>query len=109
MRANVELYGRLYTWFAITDPRGVCPTGWHVPSYAEWITLQDYLIANGYNYDATATTGNKIAKVDGFPYQLVLHQPPRVRLSAILTYPCQAQCLRFRERFTQDTVDRRGI
>jgi len=59
--ANVELYGRLYTWFAITDPRGVCPTGWHVPSYDEWITLQDYLIANGYNYDATAT-GNKIAK-----------------------------------------------
>jgi uncharacterized protein (TIGR02145 family) len=58
--ANVELYGRLYTWYAITDPRGVCPTGWHVPSYNEWITLQDFLIA-GYNYDGT-TTGNKIAK-----------------------------------------------
>lgn len=59
--SNVELYGRLYTWYAITDPRGVCPTGWHVPSYDEWITLQDYLIASGYNYDGT-TTGNKIAK-----------------------------------------------
>jgi len=59
--ANVELYGRLYTWYAITDPRGVCPTGWHVPSYNEWITLQDFLIAGGYNYDGT-TTGNKIAK-----------------------------------------------
>lgn len=59
--ANVELYGRLYTWYAITDPRGVCPTGWHVPSRDEWIKLQDYLIAAGYNYDGT-TTGNKIAK-----------------------------------------------
>lgn len=59
--ANVGLYGRLYTWFAITDPRGVCPTGWHVPAFPEWIILQDYLIENGYNYDGT-TTDNKIAK-----------------------------------------------
>ena len=31
------------------------------PSDAEWTTLENYLIANGYNYDGT-TTGNKIAK-----------------------------------------------
>ena len=37
------------------------PEGWHVPSEAEWLTLEDYLIANGYNYDGTIT-GNKIAK-----------------------------------------------
>jgi uncharacterized protein (TIGR02145 family) len=59
--ANVDLYGRLYTWYAVTDGRGICPTGWHVPAYPEWIALQDYLVANGYNYDGT-TTGNKIAK-----------------------------------------------
>ena len=37
------------------------PEGWHVPTNAEWITLEEYLIANGYNYDGT-TTGNKIGK-----------------------------------------------
>ena len=33
----------------------------HVPTDAEWTTLEEYLIASGYNYDGT-TTGNKIAK-----------------------------------------------
>ena len=37
------------------------PEGWHVPTETEWITLKNYLIANGYNYDGT-TTENNIAK-----------------------------------------------
>ena len=61
---------RLYNWYAVagihdTDPntpnKEFAPAGWHVPSDAEWTTLENYLIANGYNYDGT-TTGNKIAK-----------------------------------------------
>jgi len=48
-----------------TDPntpnKEFAPEGWHVPSDAEWTTLENHLIANGYNYDDT-TTGNKIAK-----------------------------------------------
>jgi len=36
-------YGRLYNWFAVNDPRGLAPKGWHVPSDAEWQTLVDYL------------------------------------------------------------------
>ena len=38
-----DVYGRLYTWFAATDARNVCPTGWHVPSDGEWETLKLYL------------------------------------------------------------------
>lgn len=57
----VFTYGRLYTWHTVTDSRNVCPNGWHVPTDAEWTTLENYLIANGYNYDGT-TTDNKIAK-----------------------------------------------
>jgi uncharacterized protein (TIGR02145 family) len=34
-----EEYGRLYTWHAVTDPRGICPEGWHVPTDAEWVAL----------------------------------------------------------------------
>ncbi len=38
-----------------------CPEGWHLPSDDEWTQLEEYLIANGHNYDGT-TEGNKIAK-----------------------------------------------
>jgi uncharacterized protein (TIGR02145 family) len=36
-------YGRLYNWYAVTSSNNVCPTGWHVPSDAEWTTLTDFL------------------------------------------------------------------
>lgn len=36
-------YGKLYNWYAVNDPRGLAPTGWHVPSDAEWTTLVNYL------------------------------------------------------------------
>jgi uncharacterized protein (TIGR02145 family) len=29
----IDLYGNLYNWFAVTDPRGLCPTGWRVPDH----------------------------------------------------------------------------
>ncbi|MBI5185448.1 MAG: fibrobacter succinogenes major paralogous domain-containing protein [Nitrospinae bacterium] len=41
--SNAATYGRLYTWFAATDSRGLCPAGWHLPTDAEWTTLTDYL------------------------------------------------------------------
>lgn len=36
---NDEHNGRLYNWFAVADPRGLAPEGWHVPSDAEWNEL----------------------------------------------------------------------
>jgi uncharacterized protein (TIGR02145 family) len=36
-------YGRLYNWYAVTDSRGLCPFGWHVPEDAEWTALTDFL------------------------------------------------------------------
>ena len=41
--SNASTYGRLYTWYAATDSRGLCPTGWHLPTNAEWTTLTNYL------------------------------------------------------------------
>lgn len=32
--------GQLYNWFAVDDERGLCPSGWHVPSDEEWNTLE---------------------------------------------------------------------
>lgn len=36
---NGKKYGKLYNWYAVTDPRGLAPKGWHVPSDEEWTTL----------------------------------------------------------------------
>ena len=33
------VYGKLYNWHAINDPRGIAPSGYHVPTVAEWETL----------------------------------------------------------------------
>jgi len=43
---NVSKYGRLYTWYVVSDSRNIAPTGWHVPTDAEWTTLNKYLDAN---------------------------------------------------------------
>ena len=50
----VLTYGYLYNWTAVmhgeptsssnpSEVQGICPTGWHVPSDAEWMELTDYM------------------------------------------------------------------
>ncbi|HPG38883.1 MAG TPA: FISUMP domain-containing protein [bacterium] len=41
--SNVAIFGRLYTWFTVTDNRNIAPTGWHVPTDAEWTELTSFL------------------------------------------------------------------
>jgi uncharacterized protein (TIGR02145 family) len=40
---NGEKYGKLYNWYAVNDPRGLAPKGWHIPSHEEWKIMSDYL------------------------------------------------------------------
>lgn len=35
------VYGRLYNLYAVTDPRGLAPAGWHIPNATEWQKLID--------------------------------------------------------------------
>jgi uncharacterized protein (TIGR02145 family) len=35
-----EIYGSLYSWFAISDERGLCPAGWTVPEDRHWKELE---------------------------------------------------------------------
>jgi uncharacterized protein (TIGR02145 family) len=56
---NVSTYGRLYTWYAATDSRILCPSGWHIATDFEWTTLTNYLRDNGYGYEGS---GSDIAK-----------------------------------------------
>lgn len=41
--ANGEIYGKMYNWYAVNDPRGLAPVGYHVPSEAEYTILNNYL------------------------------------------------------------------
>lgn len=43
---NVPTYGWLYNWFAVTDPRGLCPTDWHISERADWDALTSTLTAS---------------------------------------------------------------
>ena len=70
---NDSSKGKLYNWYAVAgihnesslnNPslrKEFAPNGWRVANDAEWTTLENYLISNGYNYDGT-TTDNKIGK-----------------------------------------------
>jgi uncharacterized protein (TIGR02145 family) len=37
------IFGKLYNWYAVSDSRGICPAGWHVPTDEEWYTLENFL------------------------------------------------------------------
>lgn len=41
--ANGSKYGKLYNWYAVNDPRGLAPVGYHIPSDKEWSLLTDFL------------------------------------------------------------------
>ena len=41
--SNTAIYGRLYNWYVVNDARNICPTGWHVPTDAEWTELSTFL------------------------------------------------------------------
>ena len=40
---NAAALGNLYNFYAVTDDRGLCPSGWHVPTDAEWKIMEKEL------------------------------------------------------------------
>jgi len=66
-------YGKLYNWYAVNDPRGLAPKGYHIPSDAEWSILTTYLgtdaaakmkSTTGWNEDGN---GNNTSGFAGLP------------------------------------------
>ena len=41
--SNGTKYSKLYNWYAVHDPRGLAPNGYHIPTDEEWKKLTDYL------------------------------------------------------------------
>ena len=54
--ANGPIYGKLYNWYAVNDPRGLAPIGYHIPSDAEWTQLTTFL-------GGTTIAGGKMKEV----------------------------------------------
>lgn len=57
---NEKKYGILYNWYAVSDPRGLAPEGWHIPSKEEWEILSSHIHDDGSQYDYVSlksTTG----------------------------------------------------
>ena len=57
--SNGSEYGKLYNWYAVKDPRGLAPKGYHIPTDAEWTILVSYL---GGEYEA----GTKMKSISGW-------------------------------------------
>ena len=56
-------YGRLYNWYAVNDPRGLAPAGWHVSTLDEWLNMGNCL-------DGDSIAGGKLKAVSPL-WQLV--------------------------------------
>ncbi|MBW6478613.1 MAG: hypothetical protein K0B37_04225 [Bacteroidales bacterium] len=57
----VEIYGKLYNWYVVDDPRGLCPQGWSVPSAADWRELVNYVVDQGFpNTNVINGAGNAL-------------------------------------------------
>ena len=54
-----NVFGKLYNVYAVTDPRNVCPTSWHVPSEEEWNVLINFL-------GGEEVAGGKMKSVNGW-------------------------------------------
>ena len=51
--SNNSNFGKLYNWYAVSDVRGLCPTGWHVATDADWTSLSA-------NYGTDAVAGKEL-------------------------------------------------
>ena len=57
---NQKKFGKLYNWYAVNDPRGLAPKGWHIPSEDDWYILTNYLDSDDYY-------GTKLQSTTGWP------------------------------------------
>lgn len=57
---NGKRYGKLYNWYAASDPRGLAPPGWRVATDADWRLTTDFL-------GGEDAAGTKMKSQSGWP------------------------------------------
>ena len=63
--SNLTDYGRLYNWYAVDDARGLCPSGWHVPTDDQFTVLTDILGGTQYAGEAMKSSPTDSPAWDG--------------------------------------------
>lgn len=64
-----DKYGKLYNWYAVTDPRGLVPFGYRIPKREDWIELFKNLGAPSPNFDGIDVfeiAGEKMKSINGW-------------------------------------------
>lgn len=56
---NEGVYGNLYNWYAVTDPRGLAPWCWRIPTLSEWLELTTVCLSPDFG-TKMRTTGNSL-------------------------------------------------
>ncbi len=67
----VGTFGYLYNWYAVTDSRKLCPSGWHVPTDSDWnklVKFMDSAVDTTIIGIQTSTAGTKMKKNDALWY-----------------------------------------
>ncbi|HLO60275.1 MAG TPA: fibrobacter succinogenes major paralogous domain-containing protein [Bacteroidales bacterium] len=69
---NADKQGLLYNWYAVTDPRGLAPKGWHVTTDDEWTAMINLLggsvkSAMILRIDNRLDKENKVGSFNGLP------------------------------------------
>jgi uncharacterized protein (TIGR02145 family) len=81
------VYGNLYNWSAVTDSRGVCPTGWRVPSILDWKILFNYIDSsiniNEQNIGANQNLGEALRSTNNDFWYASLNPSNLIGFSAI--------------------------
>lgn len=55
--ANGQIYGKLYNWYAVNDPRGLAPEGWRIPTNNDWASLK-FCLGGDFTGGKMKTTGD---------------------------------------------------
>ena len=63
--SNLNVYGRLYNFYAVLDERSLCPAGWHVPEDSSWDTLTESLGGIDYAGLALKSSADDLPSWDG--------------------------------------------
>jgi uncharacterized protein (TIGR02145 family) len=70
---NNTPYGKLYNWYAVANTNGICPTGWHIPTDAEWNKLTKFLDPTADTTQCCSNTAGGKMKSTGTQYWLSLN------------------------------------